>query len=582
MEPPAAAKAAIHKPTSMAWLTQPDTIFRISLLLVIALYLRTLKFDFVYDDLLIPLNPWIQSWHGVLSAFKSDIWGFDTQQGTSYYRPIPSALGVVIAQLTPGTPGWFHFTALVIELVLCVACYAFTRKIFRDDTLAAFTTLLFALHPTKVESVAWIGSAECDGQAAIYLFSSFTCYLHWREERKPAWLAASLGLFALAVFTKETMIAIPVLIALHFWITSERSARLRSTLTLMLPYAAIAFGFLLVRKTVLRPVAASRNAVQASFSLVNVWSAPAAFWWYVKRLFFPFGLSILYDPLTVRRAASVQFLLPLFGLMCVAGCIFWVWQRTRAWQIIFWSAWFVLTLGPAVILSPQVTVHDRYLQLAALPFCAAIAWGLLKIAREYGSWRWVAFCGAVLLVSAWSVSTWHESGFWDNNLLLWQRAVQIAPRNVNARVELARLYSGSDPHESIAVLDDGLRILPQSPGLWRTRGLLLFNAGAYEDAKSSLLKAVEASSQFTKEMGTEPPDVRYGRAAAAFALGQIEMVDGNPQAADPWLRMATSIQPDNVDYARVLLKNLRAEGLEGEADAYEKTVDDLMARSRKK
>jgi hypothetical protein len=568
----------------MAWLVQPDMLFRLGLLLVIALYLRTLTFDFVYDDLFIPINPWIHSWHGVLDAFRNDIWGFDTQAATSYYRPISVALGVVIARLTPGTPGWFHFTALAIEAVLCVACYAFARRIFRDEWLAALTTVLFILHPTKVETVAWIGSAECDGVAAIFLFASFTCYLRSREDRGARWICASLAAFACAIFTKETMIVLPLLIGLHTWLHSERGTRLRRAAMLMVPYAVVAGLFLLARRAALKPVAASRNAVQATFTLANLWSAPAAFWWYAKRLVFPFGLSILYDPLAVHHFSVRSFLLPLLAGLVLAVVVFWAWRRTRSPQIPFWSAWLLLTLGPPIALSPQVTVHDRYLQLAALPFCAVIAWGVLKVGRSRSHLlgRWLAVAMSVCLIAGWSLATWHESGFWDNNLLLWQRAVQIAPRNVNARVELARLYAATNPTAGVALLDDGLRLLPNSPGLWRTRGLMEYNLGHYEEAKASLLRSLEASAQVAQEIGSEPPDVKYGRATAAFVLGEIEMIDGKPDAADPWLRKALAIQPDNLDYARVMLANLKKEGRQDEAEEYAKKVEDLVARTRMK
>ena len=112
------------------------------------------------------------------------------------------------------------------------------------------------------------------------------------------------------------------------------------------------------------------------------------------------------------------------------------------------------------------------------------------------------------------------------------------------------------------------------------RGLMLFDAGSYEDARTSLLKSLEVSERFHSQKGSEPPDVKYGRATVAFFLGQIDMVQGNPQAADAWLRMAASIQPNNLDYARTMVKNLRLQDRDAEAEQYQQVVDELIARSK--
>ncbi len=552
------------------------------MLLLLCLYLRTVGFDFVYDDLMIPVSPWIQSWHGILDAFKSDIFGAGGQVGTSYYRPLASALTVFVARVTPATPAWFHLASLVIGLVIYFVAYSFGRLFFEDETMAVLTALLFALHPTKVETTAWIGSAFCDGQATIYFFAVLFCYLRWWKLRRAPWIASSAVFFLAAIFTKETMIVLPVLIAIHCLLLSPRGKRLRTTAVLMIPYAGAVAIFALARRAVLRPLAETSIAIQPRFTLVNVWSAPLAFWWYVKRLVFPSGLSILYDSIVVHQPSLRNFVFPLVAACLLLGIIVWAWSRTHSWRLVLLTVWFVLALGPAIVLSPAVTVHDRYLQLATYPFCAALAFAILWVARHRLKWRWAAVSAGVVLIAGWSASTWHESGFWFDGLSLWSRAVQIAPHNINARVELARLYAGKSTDAALQVIDDGLRLVPSSPGLWRTRGLLLFNAGAYEDARTSLMKALAVSAPFESDPRSMPTDVKFGRATAAFYVGEIEMVEGKPQAADPWLRMAIEIDPANIDYHRVMAANLQKEGLSPEADREQKIVDQLVAATTMK
>src|SRR5581483_5310688 len=136
----------------------PGLLLRLGLLLVIALYLQDLRFEFVYDDLMIPVSPLNQSWHGILDSFTHDVFSAMGERST-YYRPIATALSAAIALLTPGTSAWFHLAAILIHIALCLVAFTFTRLLWKNDLFAVLTTLLFALHPSKVECIAWVGSA---------------------------------------------------------------------------------------------------------------------------------------------------------------------------------------------------------------------------------------------------------------------------------------------------------------------------------------------------------------------------------------------------------------------------------------
>lgn len=354
-----------------------------------------------------------------------------------------------------------------------------------------------------------------------------------------------------------------------------------TTVRLMIPYVIGAAVYMLARHAALqRPLPRASIAIKPQFTLVNLWSAPEAFCWYLKKLVFPSSLSILHDSITVQQFSARGFLLPLFVLVLITAAVIWAWRKTHSWQLLFLAAWFVLTLAPAVAMSPLVTVHDRYLQLAVYPFCALLVYAISWLARNHGR-QWAAVGIALVFIAAWSVSTWHESGFWDNSMSLWTRAVQVAPHNINARFELARLHAVNDVPTAIRVLDDGLRYVPASPGLWRTRGLLLFNAGRLEESRASLMKTLEVSARFAVTQ-QEPTDVKYGRADAAFYLGEIEMLEGRPDSADPWLRMALSINPENVDYNTVMIANLKRRGLKDEAAKLEDDFDRNIAASNTK
>src|SRR3954467_529466 len=165
---PQASTSQVDRPQRLMELAAtPAFLFRAGLVVVLALYLRTLAFDFVYDDLALPVSPWLASWHGVVEAFRSDVFGDKGVAGSAYYRPLASTLMIAVARVASPTPAWFHLMAIVLLVVMYALCYRLGQILFKDDWIAALAAVLFALHPTKVESVAWLSSAGCDGQVAI-------------------------------------------------------------------------------------------------------------------------------------------------------------------------------------------------------------------------------------------------------------------------------------------------------------------------------------------------------------------------------------------------------------------------------
>lgn len=560
--------------SASTWISNPAVLFRLGILLVVALYIRSISFDYVYDDLGIPVSPWIQSWHAIIDVFRSDIFGDAGKVGSSYYRPLASAMIVLIGRLTPATSVWFHLAAVLLAVVLYFVVFWFSRLLFENDLAAALTTLLFALHPTRVETVAWIGSAACDGQLAIYFFGLLGCYLQWCRTRKPGWLVASVVLFAAAMFTKETMAAVPVLIATHALLQSRPGERLRSTLFMVTPYLCVIGLYWLARHAVLRPLPKASIAIAPTFTSVNIWSAPSAFWWYIRELLAPYGVAILHDWAAVTAPSFTRFVLPLLAALALLVVVAWISVRQRSWRIPFLAAWFLLTLAPVIVFAPRVLVHDRYLLLPSYVFCAGLAYLLLWLARHQ---RVAAFTVSAVLIVVWSVLTWHAAGYWDNSVSLWQRAVQQAPHSINARLELARLYAAKDEPRAVQVLDDGLKLSPDSPGLWRTRGLLQFNAGELDSARASLERSLQVSQRF-ENPSSEPSDVKYGRATSAFFLGQIAWLQEDPAAAEPWLSMAVDIYPENRDYQALLIADLQKLGRNAEAEQHQKFVDALPKR----
>jgi tetratricopeptide (TPR) repeat protein len=572
--PEKSAPQAALEPDKSGWLAgklrNPRVALRLSLAFLAALYVRTIGYGFVYDDLGIVFIQW-KGWKALGSLFLQDLFASTQGAGSSYYRPLASAWGVVFMHWTGGTPGWFHLESVAIHLVVFYLAYVFGRYLFHSEWIALLTAFFFCLHPTKVEAVAWIGSSGCDGLGAIFFFASLICYFKWDESQGKAWLGASVVLYAACLFTKETLAVLPGLIAIHFWLTTDASARFRRTFFLLLPYGIALAGYFVMRHVALMPhVAASgiaRPYLKPSFTETNIWSAPLACWWYLKHLLLPTGLSVMYDSLIVTKPTPWNFVVPAIALLVTIAVGAWLWYRYRSLETTFTATFFVLTMAPYIVLAPMAQEHDRYLYLASYPFAALMAWLLLKPSRVSVA---VRYSVGGLLILLWALSSWHETGFWADNLSLWQRASVIAPSEIRPKWVLADEYVlAGDKAAAARTIDEGLQLHPDSPYLLHSRAAILEMNGDLPAAKA----------EFEKEFAEDK--IGNLKPIAAMRIGEVAMKQQNYPEAEKWYRTAVSLAPSSPGYHVALAKALRAQGREADAREQDKLEGEVSAALRK-
>lgn len=536
-------------------------LLRLSMMLLFGLYVRAIGFAPVYDDNLIqpPLTL-----RDIPLFFTHDIFGLEGTAQSVYYRPLAQVYGFLLAHFTGGAPGWLHLGAIFLHLMVFYLAYLFGRHLFGNYKLALLTALLFALHPTKVESVAWIGSSCVDGLGGVFFFASLIMIARWREKQAGWWLAGSVAMFTCAVFIKETMVCVPVLIAVYLWLTLPSAGRIVRILKTIVPYAVVSVIYLAIRHVVIKPPPARVEYSHPTYTLTNLFTAPYAIWWYLRHLAMPWGLSVEYSSKISSTPTLCGVVLPALALLVLLAAGVWLWSRWRSPVAAFLMFWFVLTLAPPVIVAPMVSEHDRYLYLSAYAFCALVAWVILSLRNVSAKLPIIA---ALCLVAFWSGVTWHEMGYWDSERTLWSRVREISPRQPKAIIQMAGMYGeDGDTVRALSTLEEGLRYYPTSPKVWGEYARTLYDANRIDDARSAYLKVM----QLTEPVDGKPTGTvisTYARAAAAHRLSLMDLKDRNLAEAERYARTALDAQYNAVGYHSTLAEILRAEGRVDEANA---------------
>ena len=367
-----------------------DRAVALALALILAVvflaYIDTLWFQFVHDDRFQILgNTWLRSWKYLPRYFTADVWAFEHPvfRGT-FYRPI-FLLWFRLQYLVFGLHPWgWHLCTVLCHVGVTLLVYYTAARLLEDRLAALFATLIFGLHPTHAEAVAWV-SGVAEPLFAIFLFASYLCYLKKRSKpaRARAYLAASLVLYALASLSKETAVILPFVIFACEVLWSEQKApsrwrawiqRARGAFMVVAPYLALFAIYMVARLLALQGFQNTKEA-HSYLSMFLTW--PSVLWFYIQHMIWPTHLSPFYTREYYSHVDIRNVLLPALPVL-IAGAGLWFWGK-RSPKAAVATIWMVVPLLPVLNLRAFIEghlVHDRYLYLPSFGFAMLVALGM--------------------------------------------------------------------------------------------------------------------------------------------------------------------------------------------------------------
>jgi len=450
-------------------------------------------------------------------------------------------------------PRGYHLTSIALHALNTVLVYVLALALMRPPAarldadaapsvrpiarrIAPFAAaLFFALHPLRVESVAWVTERRDVLSASLFLVATL---LWLRHARGGGGLAASYVVFALALCAKASGLAYPLIfVGIDLWLLGRvRAIGWRRVIVENLPYAGLAAAAVVPAAIALSRFGATEMGGALS-PLQRAAQVGYGAFFYPARTLVPVGLSPLRLLDLDLEPFRARYLMPT---IVVAGLtVFLVAARRRVPRAtLAWLAYLAL-IAPFLGLTSNGIhlVADRYAYVACLPFALLAGAGVGRLATT-GIARpgiGVVLAGVVTLAigGALGVTAHRQVGFWHDSTALWNRVLDVEPNNYVARLKRAELR-----------LDAGDR------------------AGADED----LTRAIEARAQYVPallrrgklrapmnleaalrdfdravELRPNDPTARGERGALRIALGDAAGAVTDLDAAlrerpgDPWL-----------------------------------------------
>ena len=497
--------------------------------------------DYIYENEVVLESEGVFSSNTIRSVFS--------QQVRSIYSPI-TILSYVVDKSLYGfdAPQKFHITNLLLHLLVILVIFKLSILWGLNKVAATATTLLFALHPMRVEPVMWL-TARKDLLFALFFFSALWCYISYysRDKRRPILYFMVWILFFLSLLTKVLAVAFPVVLLIYHWSSGKYVLGDWVKKTALFFIVSLAYGMLsLVLANNFSSLEVSAESVPF---LDRVGLAFSAFSAYVIKSIYPYEMMPVYPYV---KAHWGNYFLGITGVSIYLYMIYYAWKSEWKW-IVSGMLFFLVNIALTLQIIPvgQGYLSDRYTYLPY--FGLFIVYGKL-LGILWDKRKPVAMALTTVMLLIYGYITYSHSEIWKDSDKLWQHQLRYTPdlsvalKNIasfhaeKGSTEIAKSYynraiaaGSNDPavyyyqgllyfknpglgsHEEILSLYDTALSLDESyAGIHGNRGVLLATMKRYNEAIESLRMA--------ESLNRDDPSIYTNQAYVYNELGQMDQV----------------------------------------------------------
>ncbi len=408
-------------------------------------------------------------------------WAFGTFYGANWH-PLTWLSHQADVSLWGMNASGHHLTSLLIFILAALLLMGFLYQATGDALLSTGAILLWALHPMRLESVAWVAERK-DVLAMLALALVLLAYRRFLGRRGPGTALVLHGAYLVGCLTKPSLVIVPLLLlALDFWPLGRMAGRSAVSIRRLL-LEKVPLILMAVASSLITFIAQRAGGAVGDLEILPLWlrlaNGARSILIYLWKTLFPRGLSVahphpMYD-VSIGAAAT--------GLLLFLACSFLAWAaRKRFPAFAFGWAWFVAALAP-VLGIVQVGVQawaDRYMLIPHLGLAVTASMAIVLLARRFPGGHHRAMAALVILAVALPLaSASHlQAGTWRNSIDLFRRAVAVDPGNYLAHYNLGiALAKGDDYTGAEDSFREALGIVPDWEQAHYQLGLLYLDYG---------------------------------------------------------------------------------------------------------
>jgi tetratricopeptide (TPR) repeat protein len=456
---------------------------------------------------------------------------FKDKSVTALYRPGLMFTYFLDFQLWQGSAFGFHFTNLLLHLLCVFLVFFLVNKLWRDEWLAFFAGLIFAVHPVQSEAVAWV-SGRNDPLLLVFILLTFLFYLRATEKPSTINLIGSLTSFLAALLIKETAVVFPLaFISYDLLIRRENWRQIFKPEYFWLAGVTViyfAWRFLIFKG------GSFVGLQQQEFSLSQLMLFPLVYGFYLKALVWPGAFSII--PFVKMSMLPPEYIWRCLPFVLLVGSF--IWSARKMPAVAFGIAWGFIALLPvsSLVIIPVLVMEHR-LYTAMFGLSLALAWVGREVYRRVDQKAFLVGVTVIFCLLAWQ--TVERNGYFHDPLTLWLAAVRQNPYSEQVHGNLgATLVDIGDYSAGEKELLLAAQMAPDNPVNQYNLGYLYLITNREEQGIALMRKAVELDPIYLKaHYNIGMYAVNHGdRATAVREMEKVLKINPLFRPAQEWLQ----------------------------------------------
>jgi tetratricopeptide (TPR) repeat protein len=457
--------------------------------------------------------------------------------------------------LFKGNPAGTHLVSLFLHIGAVIFLFLFLNKTTNSIWPSAFAAALFALHPLRVESVAWAAERK-DVLSMFFGMACLYAYAFWAENSKLSRYFLCLILFVLALMSKPMMVTLPfVLMLLDYWplkrwqevstpidipaavntkadnkknkkrkadSIQEKKKSMpvenRSKLIGRLLWEKVPFVFLTIIASVIT-VWAQKKEGATSFGeeipfVTRIANAIVSYIAYLGKTFCPINLAVYY-PYDLSLPLWKVLISAIILIAITVSVLYYIKK-----QPFLFVSWFIYlgTLIPVIGIIQVGTqaMGDRYTYLPSIGIVVMLVWGISSLIKDKETGGKILLPAGIAVLALFVVLTWRQCVYWKDTFELFNHAALVTKDNYFAHNKRGSIYAKRGQYQqAIEDYNQAISIRSDYAYAYNNRGNAYEKLGQYQRAIEDYNQAINISPGYE--------EAYLNRGTAYGKLGQYQL-----------------------------------------------------------
>ncbi len=413
----------------------------------------------------------------------------------------------------------FHIHNLVLHLICIFLVYRIFLLLKLSPTAAIIGTLLFAIHPMRVESVAWVTERK-DVLLGVFYFAAIISYIKYLKattDKKQFYYILTLVLFILSLFSKIQAVALPLsMLAIDYYFNRKMEM---ARIIEKIPHFALSLAFGIAGILFLKDqgsLAITDDVTDYSI-LQRLVIGTFSYCVYLIKLIIPYELSPMYP--YPSKLNWYYYLTPPAVLGVVA--LFFYWYKQKKTALVFGLAFFTFNVMflLQVVGAGQALKADRFTYIPYLGLFFIIAYGYDYFVKQRPNSKTFLTAGLGIYLLVLSGLTFQQCKIWKDGETMWSHVLKSYERSSLAwgnRARWKREQQG-DIEGAIADYKQAIAMTSRKPDAtyYNSLGKTYFDSNRPKEALENYNTAITIKN--------DNPEFYANRGAAYGSMNQLDL-----------------------------------------------------------